>query len=324
MYVAVVYDTLSRWGGQELITYAMAKALNEAGYTVDLVLLFDGGLDRRVRDVPARRIIHLFEGDPKLPVRGLARNVLTGLASLGYDLTINTIYHIMFWPFDIGYLNNPGTYMPPYRLRRRAFIEFNRLVLPLLGPKLLLANSRWTLAQLPYRPKMYGVLHPPIMPRPCRADNKEDMVVSIGRIAPDKRTDRVVKIMEKIHEAYPKASLYVIGLPYEKKYFEAVRSLARHVEFVLDASEDVKWSYLCRAKALLHAAINEHFGIVAAEAQFAGAIPVVHKSGGIWSDVVEHGKFGLGYIDEDEAVRNIIRLLSDNNFFNMLSNAAKI
>lgn len=42
MEVAITYDTLSRWGGQELITYAMTKALSEGGFTVDVILLFDG------------------------------------------------------------------------------------------------------------------------------------------------------------------------------------------------------------------------------------------------------------------------------------------
>ena len=61
MEVAIAYDTLSRWGGQELVTYAMAKALSESGFTVDLVLLFDGEVDRRLVDIPARRIVSLFE-----------------------------------------------------------------------------------------------------------------------------------------------------------------------------------------------------------------------------------------------------------------------
>jgi len=95
MEVAIAYDTLSRWGGQELVTYAMAKALSESGFTVDLVLLFDGEVDRRLVDIPARRIVSLFEHDPNLPIRGLTRNVITGLASLGYDLTINTVYHVL-------------------------------------------------------------------------------------------------------------------------------------------------------------------------------------------------------------------------------------
>lgn len=323
MEVAITYDTLSRWGGQELITYAMTKALSEGGFTVDVILLFDGELDPRVRDIPARRVISIFDADPRLPIRGLTRNVITGLASLGYDLTINTVYHVMAWPFDIGYLNNPGTYMPPYRLRRRLFIEFNRLALPLVGPRMLLTNSRWTLNQLPYRPRLSGVLYPPVLNSGCGTRVKEDMVITIGRIAPDKRIEDAVRIMEAVHDRYPKASLHVIGLPYNGDYLRRVRAMAKHVEFILDASEEVKWSYLCRAKVLLHMAINEHFGLVVAEAQAAGAVPVVHKSGGAWSDVVEYGRYGLGYLTNDEAADAVIKLLTNDDLFNALSSRAR-
>ncbi|ABW02569.1 glycosyltransferase family 4 protein [Caldivirga maquilingensis] len=323
MNVAVTYDTLSRWGGQELVTYAMVKALSESGFTVDVILLFNGGIDSRINDIPARRIVSAFDHDPNLPIRGLSRNIITGIMSLGYDLTINTVYHVMIWPFDIGYLNNPGTYMPPYRLRRRILLEFNRVVLPILGPRLLLANSKWTLNQLPYRPRLSGVLYPPVMPHQCGSVSKEEMVVTVGRIAPDKRIIDAVKIMEAVYANYPKASFYVIGLPYNQEYFRLVKEQAKHVEFILDASEETKWDYLCRAKVLLHTAINEHFGLVAAEAQYAGVVPVVHKSGGLWSDIVGYGEFGLGYLSNNEAVESIIRLLSNGELFNAYSMRVK-
>lgn len=322
MRAVIAYDTLSRWGGQELITYYMARVLSENGFTVDMVLLFDGPIDRRMRDIPVRRIVNIFETDPRLPARGLLRNILTGIPTIGYDLSINTVYHVMFWPFDIGYLNNPGTYMPPYRLRRRIFIEVNKATLSLVGPRILLTNSKWTLSQLPFRPRMSGVLYPPVVGG-CGGESKEDMVVSIGRIAPDKRMEDAVRVMETVHSTYPKASLYIIGLPYVEDYYRKVRAMSRNVEFILDAGEDVKWSYLCRAKVLLHTAVNEHFGLVVAEAQRAGAVPVVHESGGAWSDIVEYGRYGLGYRTLDEAVNRVISLLKNEDLFLRLSEAAK-
>ena len=323
---AVSYDTLSRWGGQELITYAMVKALRELGYVVDVVLLFDGEVDRRMLDIPARRIKALFDIDPRIPARGLTRNIMLGLASLGYDLTINTVYHVLFWPFDIGYLNNPGTYMPPFRLRRRIFIEANRLLIGLMGPRLLLTNSKWTLSQLPFKPRRSGVLYPPIMADRgvCDGVDKEDLVVSIGRIAPDKRTLEVVKAMEAIHDEAPWVKLYVVGLPYRPDYLRQVMAHARHVEFILDASEEAKWNYLCRAKILIHGAVGEHFGLVVAEAQWAGAVPIVHRSGGAWSDIVEYGKFGIGYSTIEEASKAAVKLLKNTEEWQTLSRLCRM
>jgi glycosyltransferase involved in cell wall biosynthesis len=39
----------------------------------------------------------------------------------------------------------------------------------------------------------------------------------------------------------------------------------------------------------------EHFGISVVEALASGLIPVIHKSGGAWSDIIEFGKYGIGY-----------------------------
>ena len=41
--------------------------------------------------------------------------------------------------------------------------------------------------------------------------------------------------------------------------------------------------------------VFEHFGIAHAESLASSLIPVVHKSGGIWSGIVEFGKYDVGY-----------------------------
>ncbi|MGC8571647.1 MAG: glycosyltransferase, partial [Caldivirga sp.] len=66
-----------------------------------------------------------------------------------------------------------------------------------------------------------------------------------------------------------------------------------------------------RARAFLHATINEHWGIAVAEAMARGLPVVVHKSGGAWSDLAMGGEVGLGYETVDEAVNAIAKLLTD-------------
>jgi glycosyltransferase involved in cell wall biosynthesis len=41
----------------------------------------------------------------------------------------------------------------------------------------------------------------------------------------------------------------------------------------------------------------------------AGLIPVVHRSGGPWTDIVEFGKYGFGFRTEEEAVSHVENLL---------------
>jgi glycosyltransferase involved in cell wall biosynthesis len=60
-----------------------------------------------------------------------------------------------------------------------------------------------------------------------------------------------------------------------------------------------------RAKIYLHAMVAEDFGVSVVEAMAAGLIPVVHRSGGVWEDVLQRGKFGFGYSDFNESLRCI-------------------
>jgi len=61
----------------------------------------------------------------------------------------------------------------------------------------------------------------------------------------------------------------------------------------------------------LHATINEHWGVVVAEAMARGLPVVVHRSGGAWSDLAMGGEVGLGYEGVDEAVEALAKLLTD-------------
>ncbi len=71
-----------------------------------------------------------------------------------------------------------------------------------------------------------------------------------------------------------------------------------------------------RARAFLHATINEHWGIAVAEAMARGLPVVVHKSGGAWTDLAEEGRYGLGYETAEEVVAN---LLTDGRAWSLLS-----
>ena len=50
---------------------------------------------------------------------------------------------------------------------------------------------------------------------------------------------------------------------------------------------------------------RENYGISILEAMAYGLVPVVPESGGPWEDIIEHGKYGYGFISTDEAVEQI-------------------
>jgi glycosyltransferase involved in cell wall biosynthesis len=72
-----------------------------------------------------------------------------------------------------------------------------------------------------------------------------------------------------------------------------------------NVSEDLKIELMAKAIIYLHPMKYEHFGIAVVEAMAAGLLPIVHKSGGPWTDIVEGGKYGRGFSSADELIYHI-------------------
>jgi len=72
---------------------------------------------------------------------------------------------------------------------------------------------------------------------------------------------------------------------------------------------------LSRSKVYLHGKVGEHFGITITEAMASGAVPLVHASGGPYIDIIDKGKYGMYYL-EDDMFDKIYRLTSDSRLWN--------
>ena len=107
---------------------------------------------------------------------------------------------------------------------------------------------------------------------------KENLVITVGRIGPEKRMELFLDIARRM----PRINFAIIGSvsPENKPYSDALRKAApNNVSFVLAPLRKVK-DILGKAKVYVHCALNEHFGITIVEAMAAGCVPVVHNSGG--------------------------------------------
>ena len=69
------------------------------------------------------------------------------------------------------------------------------------------------------------------------------------------------------------------------------------------------------AKVYLHPLYAEHFGIAIAEGAAAGAVPVVYKDGGGWTDIASRIDPMLGYTTVDEAAAIVRSLLSSKDLW---------
>ncbi len=138
---------------------------------------------------------------------------------------------------------------------------------------------------------------------------RENKVVTIGRIVPEKRMDLFSEIARRL----PDVKFVIIGSVGEtrNRYFDTLKARApRNLEFVLSPLRKVM-DVLGSSKAYVHCALNEHFGITIVEAMAAGCVPVVHDSGGP-KEIVDKS-VGFRWKEMEQAVTQISTLMNNDS-----------
>jgi glycosyltransferase involved in cell wall biosynthesis len=150
--------------------------------------------------------------------------------------------------------------------------------------------------------------------------SRENLVVTIGRIVPEKRFHFFVELARIV----PKTRFVAIGSLSDETstyYDQLKKSAPENVSFVLSPLRKVR-DILGRAMAYVHCAENEHFGITIVEAMAAGCVPIVHDSGGpreiVTSDV------GFRWSNLSVAARQIVMLAENDSLRRELSAAASV
>jgi glycosyltransferase involved in cell wall biosynthesis len=210
---------------------------------------------------------------------------------------ISTLWELYYWPAKVFYRDRVS------RIDRLlAVSDFTRQFV----------RERWrresTTLYPPCPVDLYSNLRVP----------KRDLVVTVGRIAPEKRMDLFLETARRL----PSIEFAIIGsVPTERRsYYDSLRASApTNVSFVVAPLRKVS-ELLGRAKVYVHCAFNEHFGITIVEAMAAGCVPVVNDSGGPREIVSENVGFRWKHIDE--AVGQISGLVRDDNVRQQLSKRA--
>jgi glycosyltransferase involved in cell wall biosynthesis len=142
-----------------------------------------------------------------------------------------------------------------------------------------------------------------------KVQKRENLVVTVGRIVPEKRFHMFVELARIV----PKTRFVAIGSLSDEAsvYYERLKKTApENVSFVLSPLRKVK-DLLGRAMAYVHCAENEHFGITIVEAMAAGCVPIVHDSGGPREIVT--GNVGFRWSDLSTAARQITSLAENDH-----------
>ena len=203
-----------------------------------------------------------------------------------FDLPLPSVQYVHFPQFNTDVPGPDGTHDEgaPNRFWTRIAGLADR---QLPEDATLVANSGYTAAHVAAR---YGrepaVLHPPVDPIPGEPwDEREQGIVTVGRIAPDNRTLDAVRIVDGVRERGVDLHLHLVG-----STAEAYRSYVREVTDVAAAREYVTLhTAVSRARLEellgshrygLNPKHGEHFGMALAEYVAAGMVAFAHDSGG--------------------------------------------
>ena len=164
------------------------------------------------------------------------------------------------------------------------------------------------------------VVNPPVKVRDFEPycakpfEERDDVVVMIGRISPEKRIEEVIDAVP-LTEAKP--VLRVIGglvpsaVPYKERLERRAREKGVKVDFHPNVSREELVELATSSKVFVHATAGEHFGIAVVEGMAAGCPVVVHRSGGPYEDITDYGNYGLSYNSVEELAEHIDRLLTE-------------
>jgi len=185
----------------------------------------------------------------------------------------------------------------------------------------VLTNSKFSQKAIrKYLGRNAEVLYPPVdverFMTVAGGRKREPLVVSCGRYSPDKNYELVLEVAARVGE---RGRFAIVGMTSGKlsnQYYERISKMKTQMQLSnVELHRGISFGDLldiyARAKVFLHAMKNEHFGIAVVEAMAAGLVPVVHRSGGPWEDILQskQGVHGYSYLTADEASRIIVRLL---------------
>jgi len=305
--VAVVHNTLDLRGGADAVCLHACEALSRDHDVTLLTLshpplstlddLFDTNTRGVTVETPAvgRASERLFAAaagrvGPQLPLRSLLLQRSLRRRRGEFDLVVSTANEFAVPGPSVQYVHYP-------QFRRHVDDEgsladqlWSRLAVSEGVPSdaRLLANSSYTARAVERR---YGreptVLHPPVDPvegETAWAD-REDGVVVLGRLAPDKRTLAALSVVDRVRERGHDLSVHVVGTaaPAYREYAQRVESAVAdrpHATLHGEVSRDRLEELLTSTKYGLSAKPGEHFGMAVAEFVAAGMVAFAPDSGG--------------------------------------------
>jgi len=308
--VAVLHNTLDGRGGADAVCLHVCEAL-QSHHDVTLFTLSRSSLDdldalfgTSVR-VPVHRprgtrlVCSAFDAlpdrfGPQLAPRSVLLRRLFRPHAAGFDIAVSTANE-----FDLPLPSLQYVHFPQFNRRHTTAGPASRLdplwsrlagladrTLP--ADSHLLANSAWTAGAVEAiygrRPAVrYPPVDPPADPRPWA--DREDGVVVVGRLAPDKRPLRAIRIVDGVRARGHDLHLHLVGSSSTIYADYARRIVAEaadrpYVDLHRDVSRERVEELLATHRYGLNCKPTEHFGMAVAEYVAAGMVAFAPDAGG--------------------------------------------
>ena len=290
------------YGGTERVVSYLTEALVELGHDVTLFASGDSQTSAKLEAVwPQALRLDPTIRDTMAPHMLLLEQVRCRAAE--FDVLH---FHIDYYPFSL------------FARQSTPFVTtlHGRLDLPELQPIFntfndvpvisISDNQRTPLPQAAWQATIHHGL-PENLLTP-RSDIKPSYLAFLGRISPEKRVDRAIRIAEQAGMPIKiAAKLDKADRAYYEEQIKPLLSLP-HVEYVGEIGESEKAEFLGGAHALLFPIDwPEPFGLVMIEAMACGT-PVIAFNRGSVPEVIENGVSGFVVEDELSAVAAVKRL----------------
>lgn len=310
---AIVIDDFRRQGGGQVYGLALADALENIGYDTYFLTNTDEPGGRR-RKIAFNVNYEFVENESKLMDLFKIINLKKQLSKIdlkGFDLSVNNHPNLFIMKSDLNVLHgfsfldqwidedgNIVKSIPPAVIRLVHLYSQYEGALFLPNSKYTYLISRKLFKYLDMEVTLGNILYPPVFYKEFPYAEKKDQVLLFGRINRDKRVEDAIEIANE-------GSFKLIIAGYlnrgDEPYILKLKKKAeKGIEIIPNVTNKQKEALMMESSTIMSLNRKENFGISIAEGMNLGCIPIVPKSGGPWLDILEEGRYGLGFSKKEE------------------------